>query len=361
MEWYLNIYRKNCDDKFHEAYVNDYRQYIQAASKHFGVPESLLTCVLFRESQFDKDVESRTGVKGIAQITGSTVGTIDTIIKSIHISDEQKEKHRKILECGSDVKKWNLACRNVGYIKDQETSRENYNHVRIIEKEFAPLARRWESYFAELETFPDYKKFVKSRYRNYQRPSAFSESLGNKYPPNAIGASALYLKKVLEGIQEHTGNSLSREGAKDALIMAAVGYNAGPGNIWKRTEGEDPSKWISQTINSYKQDQKEARVEYDKAKANYNWMNKNNIPKLQKLLASEGLSEDQIKSDKRMRKLYKEREKYRKRYLSALTKINKADEVENHVDFMNKCMEKGNDEHPPGTNMQCDEYMQGEQ
>lgn len=360
LEWYMNIYRKGCKDKYHEKYVTKYRQYIEAASENFGVPEALLTCLLFRESQFDPNASSFSKVEGIAQITGGSVNTINRIISSGQMSEKRKKKYKKIIECGPNIKKWDLSCRKNGYVGSKKETLKGYWYAKSMIEDVVPLADRWKTYFERIESFSDYQDDYmnnKKRYRNYETPTAFTKKLGNKYPPNAIGASALYLKTILEGIQERTDGRLDTESAKEALIVTAGAYNAGPGNVWNKIEGDDPSRWKSQILDAYAKEKKEAKPEYIKAKKNYNWVRKAQIPKKRKELKAKGLSDAQIEKHSDMKKLKANEKRYKKVYQKLLSKMNKADEVEAHMNSIGNCMESGNEKAPSGTNNSC-EYLE---
>lgn len=367
LEWYTNVYRKGCSLKHHKKYVKEYRKYIAAASKSFGVPEALLTCVLFRESQFDPTAESSTGVQGIAQMTASNVSYINGIIKRGDMSDKTIANYKKVVECGTDYKSWDpkdCAVAVVGKEENRATAvKKNYRYAKQVVNELYPLAQKWKSYFKEVEKLPEYKKFVKSRYNNYETPTRFSYKLGNRYPPNAIGASALYLKSILEGIQERAKSSLNKEEAKNALVVAAVAYNAGEGDLWSRVntgkrsgcvklDNCNPSDWREEILSSYRNDQVQAKRTIEAEKAKRQQLQKD-IRKLGDELRSTGLTEEEIKKVPEYKDLLNENWLAHLAIEDAEKSLDKADEVANHMESIDNCVSKGSDSPMSGTKAQC--------
>jgi hypothetical protein len=301
-------------------------------------------------------------------MTESNVDYINGIIKRGDMSEEAIANYRTVVECGLDYKSWDSKKCAVAVVGKEENRaaavRKNYRYASQVVNELYPLAQKWKAYFKKVEKLPEYKKFVKTRYNNYETPTRFSYKKGNKYPPNAIGASALYLKSILEGIQERAKNKLDPEEAKDALVIAAVAYNAGEGEVWKRVNTGNrancvrqnncnPSDWREEILSSYRSDQVQARRTIEQEKAKRRELQKE-IKSLGDQLRATGLSPEQIKKVPEYKDLLNQNWLAHLAIEDAEKALHKADEVANHMDSIDNCVAKGSDEPMSGTNSQCE-------
>lgn len=165
-------------------YLNNYRHYIKAASKAFGIPPQLLQCSILRETAFDDESSaSHAAARGMCQITPITQRAIDQIVQD----------GQSLLSA-----KWDRAFDNL-------IAQGKYN-------------------------FPNDAG-------ESEPPSAFTTK-GVHRSQNCIIASALYFRNMLEGLASLTGSSHSEDlvsrnssdpnAYTNLLLVLGASYNAGP-------------------------------------------------------------------------------------------------------------------------------------
>ncbi len=84
-------YANSCNQNAYEDYNDSYFELIKDAGDNFGIPHTVLGCLMFQESKFDNKAKSRTSVKGIVQMTADTRAFVADFLLLQHDSI----KHRK--------------------------------------------------------------------------------------------------------------------------------------------------------------------------------------------------------------------------------------------------------------------------
>jgi hypothetical protein len=165
-------------------YLNQYRHYIKAAAKSFGIPPQLLQCAILRETAFDAESESSTAAaRGMCQITPITQTAIDQIVRN-------------------------------------DSSR---------------LSGMWDEAFVDLIQ-KDLYGFPNEN-GEAEPPTAFTTN-GVHRSQNCIVASALYFRDMLQGLASLTkdsspeqlieNNSSDPSAYTNLLLILGAAYNSGP-------------------------------------------------------------------------------------------------------------------------------------
>lgn len=241
LEGYFYNYRADCEDAAHKNYLKEYKYYISAAAENFGVPEVLLSCLLFRENQFLKSRRSASGARGISQIMPRTTKYISTIIKYSESEQDEVEKYYKIVKnFNSKTAKGLATAKRAQYYKD-------YEYSRSIVKNHS-LSQDWTRYIDKLKKIKAFKKQYPFAPWIGSHPTYFDIHRA-EVPPLAIGASALYLKDILIHLAQGREQTLKDHPEQLLNLLTAVSgaYNIGPGTA-SRIIGNPPPKdtkvWI---------------------------------------------------------------------------------------------------------------------
>ena len=226
-----------------KAYVGEYSKYIHTAALQFGVPETLLTCLLFRESQFNPRAESQIfrrvrgrnvqvqGAVGIAQFMPDTEEFVTSLISSGDMSRAKVESLTDIVTSREpDAPK-----RDVVYA---QTALDNYQQ-----------ASRWGGYFDQLKSQGLY---------HGNTPTEFTSETA-KNPKIAIGASAFYLRYMMELFQDELShnqliaNQTGKSPDIDFMLTIAGSYNMGHGSAVKKLRNVKPAtsrNWYNRLMKS---------------------------------------------------------------------------------------------------------------
>lgn len=217
-----------------------YLPLIAQAAKDFGIPQTLLTCLIFRESRFNIDADSgrqpgqsyrRDGAIGLGQHVRITMSDISRIL-----SDDYRDipKLQKIERTLSAMPRSQL--------KTQELKDLAFSKTRIG---YAVQVGQWESYF---------KNLANQKRHLGPTPKLLSENTVRETPSIAIGATALYLQSILSAFKETLDPTISLDQGDGretlnyyALIAAAGAYNIGPGaasGMLEDIRPPNPKKWI---------------------------------------------------------------------------------------------------------------------
>lgn len=251
LEEYFYTYRGNCRSREFNLYTSEYKTYVKEAAKAFQIPEAMLACLLFKENQFMNRRTSTAGARGIAQIIPSTISYMNGVLKKLEYSEQTVETYnQRITEYQSLVRE-NVQLKKQG--KPTKTipswKRGNYEDAKTRMYELS-LASKYPEYIDAIRNSEGFKK----RYKNGlpwtgQYPTRFNSRRAEE-PALAIGASAMYLKHIM--------NQFSKEIPKESLqgkdqhlnfLTAVTGaYNMGAGNAF-RFIGQNPSSNAADWVN----------------------------------------------------------------------------------------------------------------
>lgn len=240
---YLVDYRKDCKDKYHKEYLEAYDDYIQAASKSFQVPYAFLACLIFKESQFNKDALSTVGATGLSQAMKGTIDFISGILKTY------TKKDYGIDNLKEDISEWEEIENSKGKaITKREKQMEEDARLAKLRLGLFDLAKQWKIYIQNLkqtEAFND-------RYNHSPSGAFYKTSTGQsgtaiwkgeiptyldkqrvKIPPIAVGLAGFYSHYTIKLFKKELGeNSVKGEDQMLTLLaLASAGYNLGPTSI----------------------------------------------------------------------------------------------------------------------------------
>jgi hypothetical protein len=205
-----------------------YLPLIAQAAKDFDIPQTLLACLIFRESRFDINARSQSGAIGLGQHLRGTMADISRVIGD-DFSDIPK------LQAIHNSLSGRETSLSVQDLKDMR-----YAKTRMMG---ATQAAQWNNYFASLTS---------KRLHKGPPPKVVSTKTITT-PSIAIGATAFYLQSILIHFQKTLDPSLSLEQSDkdsrnyDALLAAAGAYNMGPGaasGMLEDIRPPNPKKWI---------------------------------------------------------------------------------------------------------------------
>ncbi|HMN66936.1 MAG TPA: transglycosylase SLT domain-containing protein [Bdellovibrionales bacterium] len=191
----------------YDDYVSEYRPLIQKASEHFDVSRELLTCLLFRESQFLPSNKSHTGAVGLGQHIKPNILEVNRLTAK----ETQKKK------AGRASKTW------VGYLRD----------VR--------------------KTMPD------AAYCHTQ----FDDKGDAQCPTASIGAAAVYLQSIEKCLMKRsTAKTIDKESTLNFLVAKAVGYNMGD-SLACKTVKDNPNvdSWLKMMVRAPADSKKQDEVQ----------------------------------------------------------------------------------------------------
>lgn len=210
-----------------------YLPLIKSAAISFDIPETLLACLIFRESRFDINARSSSGAIGLGQHLKGTMTHITNILKPIkqEAVEEHLETSKMSLKDQMKAKK-----RSAG-----EASKSlAYARTKLNDREFR---LKWEEYFRNLES---------RKLHRGNTPRVVST--GNIQDPKiAIGATAMYLRMIISHFKKTLDQDLridqsDENGPNYYVNLAAAGaYNMGYGaaqKILNPIEPPDRKKWV---------------------------------------------------------------------------------------------------------------------
>lgn len=199
------------------AYFKRYKSIISTAAAEFQIPESYLTCLLFRENQFDLNNQSVKGAIGIAQLMPGTLVFISNWLTA-SANDEKSNKVDFFREA---------------LTKDDKSISLKRKEEARVHLMFHDLRKQWDSYFQKLKAQGKFKGAV---------PSKLNASSA-KNPEIAIAASAYYMRFIIdqfEGSLNPSGTvdtDTTKDPDFDFLITVAGAYNMGHGGAAKALTG----------------------------------------------------------------------------------------------------------------------------
>lgn len=205
-----------------KAYMLTYKPLILSASNIFKLPFSFQSCLIFKESRFNKSAVSPVGARGVAQFTEETY---EFLARALRIGEKSLKLQGKEILSGSGF--------SFEYPSLKKLSYSKYN-TQI----FRDMYEMWQAYLLtnELEeislTKTPFKKLI---YR----------------PEYSIGLSSMYLyylkHRVKYDIRKHVEDSKLKD--PDFILSLAGAYNQGARRVLKvvRESKRNPDflKWIS--------------------------------------------------------------------------------------------------------------------
>ena len=233
---YLECY--TTEDGRYDLVAKQYMPLIAVASRTFEIPQSLLACLIFRESRFDINACSKSGAMGLGQHLSGTMTTItNTIEKPEPRSPQEKERIAKI--------KRRLEAIDNGEIKNETIQDRQDRRYLATRAEMRFQRHNWEMYFDNLKS--------QNLRRGGPTPRVVNEN-ALADPAIAIGATAFYLQSILLVFQNKLDSDLiirnsDRQAPNYDLLLAAAGaYNMGPYEaskiLAKLPEPPDRKKWV---------------------------------------------------------------------------------------------------------------------
>gem|GEM_PF-7120877 len=246
---YISCYSDN--PTWTESYLDNYSKYIHTAAMQFGVPETLLTCLLFRESQFNSQAESKV-YRVVEKKRGQkTVLKRRQVKGAVGVAQFMPETEKFVSSLLSTLK---MPKDKVAFLGDVATSVDMpftakdkvYANTALANYE---AALRWQGYFDQLKS--------QNLYRG-EAPSKFDDA-GARDPKIAVGASAFYLRYIMDLFNDQLssknpmpiGNSSHPD--IDFMLTIAGSYNMGHGaaiNTLRRVEPATTKNWYDHLLRS---------------------------------------------------------------------------------------------------------------
>ncbi len=201
-------------------YESKYKALILSVSNIFEIPFAFQSCLLFKESRFDKSAKSYIGAMGVAQFTKDTYNFLSNALRAgkNHIDEEL------------------LKANELNLLTDEETKiLDKYLYNKNVFKRMYSL---WGEYLKTNKL--DVIELKKSNYHK------------NLYTPEySIGLSALYLYYLKHRVEFDAKKYVDEISADhpDFILSLAGAYNQGARRVLKAVnkskENPDFSKWIS--------------------------------------------------------------------------------------------------------------------
>lgn len=242
----LHVKKEDELDRYVNCYLIDpgglsayreYEPYIKTAAREFGIPRTVFTCLLFRESRFNKDNVSHTGALGLGQFTTDTANYISNIIAARKMSES---KVRQYIE---------LADNPIKLTGDKSRDKEAKKSRQLAEDRLAyvELASKWDNYFTTLRSLKKYPNATPGKFRKSDA----------RTPVLAIGAAALYLRHIMDILQEQIVKKVGADAIppkrnRDLLLTAVGAYNLGHNRaltLGRESRSSDAKDWVAQLRN----------------------------------------------------------------------------------------------------------------
>ncbi len=199
-------------------YLTIYKPLILSASNIFKIPFSFQSCLIFKESRFDKNALSAVGAMGMAQFTKDTYHFLSRALRIGQNSLEHKRK--KIL--------------NTSEFFFVESNSNKLSYPKYNTRIFTKIYRMWLAYLIS----NDLKEINLS-----------SKSFKNiLYKPEySIGLSSMYLYylkyRVRYGIRKHIDDEDPND--PNFILSIAGAYNQGPRRVLKAIKKDSTPKFLT--------------------------------------------------------------------------------------------------------------------
>ncbi len=243
---YLRKYRGGCANAPFNAYLNEYRHYISAASESFGIPEVALTCLLFRESQFQANARSRTGAIGIAQFTTVGRSEVDKHLRQVDdlstLGEQLKNREDFIADYRSKLSRGE---------RPTDWERERYGNF-VVERDHMRLGFMWQDYIDSVRGRIGANPPWSGPY-----PTRFTEQRARD-PRLAIGAAALYFRRIADryGRVIEEDDILQKGDTFDLMVISSGAYNWGWGDLERHLKRKQKQARFNGTYRDWMRDQK---------------------------------------------------------------------------------------------------------
>jgi hypothetical protein len=222
LQTYLDCY----STPHQKEYQHDFKPMIELAEQVFGVPSILLTCLLRRESSWDKEAVSPTGAVGLGQHLKANSAFISRLIG------------------------------------DSPARRRAHTQAR------STVARQWDYYMNHIaKTRPELLKGCSGGFDLEDRTC----------PAASIAAASVYLVQIQKELNSSSKiPSMEWEDFKSHFVTAAAAYNIGNGFASKAVKGlSDSDEWVDALMDRPMKAGKRGELT-DHIRALRNCMGKNN-------------------------------------------------------------------------------------
>ncbi len=211
-------------------YITTYKPLILNASYIFKIPFSFQSCLIFKESRFDKNALSPVGAMGIAQFTKDTYHFLSRALRIGQISLEKEGK--KILDTGE--------------FSFVESNSSELSYPKYNTKIFTKMHKMWQTYLIN----NDLKEINLN-------PRSFKNVLYK--PEYSIGLSSMYLYYLKHRIKYGMGKYINNNDLNnpDFILSIAGAYNQGPRRVLRAIRKNNAPKFL--TLIAYQSKIKETK------------------------------------------------------------------------------------------------------
>lgn len=241
---------KGRENKNMKAYFKEYRSLILSASHTFDLPFSFQSCLIFKESRFNKRAVSHVGALGVAQFMKNTYSFLG---KALHSGKKLLESEGKTI----------LEVETFGPF--EETEIETLSSVRMQREIYKKMYLKWTEYLHSNNL--DEIDLSRTHYTS-----------ALKIPKYAIGFSSMYLFYLKQRVEQKMAAQVSEEDQMDPELYLSVAgaYNQGAGRLFKaikrnnrrpnfakwtkyQSRVDETKKYISSIRNCMRSDRGEAK------------------------------------------------------------------------------------------------------
>jgi len=242
--------------KLRALYATKYKRIVKIASEASGAPFSIIACLFFRESHYDKDVVSPVGAIGLAQMMPGTWKSMLTYlegkpgVKNPYVADNLRKGVPR------DGKPLDLLVRKVeavyatSYRNGVLSDLEQLKRVKSTLLDYQKLRGSKDAGSAEnsLDLIDNalQKAEIQRIYARYVTKLGHKPKAMKSNDPEAAAIVGAYYLKSLVFDQIFEKDHKYRYPSHDRWVMAAGAYNSGPGNS-KCTEQMTLEQCISAT------------------------------------------------------------------------------------------------------------------
>jgi|GEM_PF-2950917 len=204
-EYFVSI--KGRENENLQAYFKEYRSLLLSSSNTFELPFSFQSCLIFKESRFNKDAVSHVGALGVAQVMKNTYSFLAKALYS----------GKKLLDSEGETI---LEVETFGPF--EEKGEATFSSVRMQREIYKSMYVKWLEYLDTNNL--DEIDLSKTHYK---------EAL--KTPEYAIGFSSMYLYYLKQRVEQkiETSNSTADLMDPELYLSVAGAYNQGAGRLFK--------------------------------------------------------------------------------------------------------------------------------
>jgi hypothetical protein len=206
-----------------QAYFKSYKPLLLSSSKTFELPFSFQSCLIFKESRFDKKAVSAVGALGVAQFMEDTYSFLSKALKA-----GEKTLHTE----GRDI----LSAEEFEFFEDPNLAQ--LSSMKMQREIYKKMYLRWQKYLDE----NDLEEINLARI-------SYKKTLRN--PDYAIGLSSMYLFYLKQRVELQIQDKASSDDMRspEFFLSVAGAYNQGARRLFKAVKRNQKSpkfsKWIS--------------------------------------------------------------------------------------------------------------------